>query len=129
MYHLLFSFIFFCIPFTNAQEIGEIKEMKMILADIPFSGDAIQPNFIIPNSNEIYSFNHTTWLDKHFPLLDFFNTYKDSCRDNTLGFTVTMIYIPMEVYNHVRYEGYVNTEVKENLWVLTSILRTEGETG
>jgi len=125
--------LFFIIPIflghqiSNAQEVGEIKEIKLILGDIPFSGDAIQPNFITPDTSEIFSFNHMDWQDKHVSLFDFFHTYRDSCAEKQLYFNVTMIYIPKEQYNHVRYEGYIPTGEIINQWVLTSIIRDTRE--
>ena len=50
MKEILFSFVLcFLNSEINAQEIGEIREVKLKLMDIPFSGDAIQPNFIYDN--------------------------------------------------------------------------------
>lgn len=115
--------LFLCSQFCNAQEVGEIKEIKLILNGIPFSGDAIQPNFITPDTSEIFSFNHMDWQDKHVSLFDFFHAYRDSCTEKQLYFNVTMIYIPKEQYKHVRYEGYIPTGEIINQWVLTSIVR------
>ena len=120
------SLLFIC-QVTNAQEIGEIREVTLILEDIPISGDAIQPNFITTDSNEIFSFNHTDWLDKHVSLFSFYHTYRDSCLLTPMRFSVTMIYIPIEQYTYVRYEGYIPTGEVGNTWVLTSILRAKDE--
>jgi hypothetical protein len=38
-----------------------------------------------------------------------------------------MIYIPVEQYNYVRYEGYLPTGKVANTWVLTSILKVDVE--
>ncbi len=119
--------LFFIYQLCNGQEIGEIKEVKLILSDIPFSGDAIQPNFITPDTSEMFTFNHMDWQDKHVSLFDFFHTYRDSCIANQLYFDVTMIYIPKEQYKHVRYEGYIPTGEITNQWVLTSIIRDTKE--
>lgn len=125
--------IFFILPLfysyqvCYAQKVGEIKEVKLILSDIARSGDAIQPNFITPDTSEIFSFNHTDWQDKHVSLFEFFHTYRDSCVENQLHFNVTMIYLPLEQYNYVRYEGYLPTGEIANQWVLTSIIREAKE--
>lgn len=128
MIKILFSlsFIFFC-QLGNAQNIGEIREVKLVLEDLPFSGDAIQANFISEDSSEIFSFNHMVWLDKHVSLLNFFHTYRDSCLIQSYHFSATLIYIPLEEYNYVRYEGYLPTGKMANTWVLTSILKEEND--
>lgn len=128
MKEILFSFVLcFLNSEINAQEIGEIREVKLKLMDIPFSGDAIQPNFIYDNTSEIISFNHMDWLDKHVSLYDFFHRYRDSCSEIDYVFNVTMIFIPKEQFTHVRYEGYIPTGKILNQWVLTSIVRSETE--
>ena len=128
MKEILFSFVLcFLNSEINAQEIGEIREVKLKLMDIPFSGDAIQPNFINDDSSEIISFNHMDWLDKHVSLYDFFHRYRDSCSEIDYVFNVTMIFIPKEQFTHVRYEGYIPTGEILNQWVLTSIVRSETE--
>ncbi|WP_422359153.1 hypothetical protein [Reichenbachiella sp.] len=115
------------IPTSQAQTIGEIREEVLILTDIPFSGDAIQPNFINADTSEVYSFNHMDWLDKHVSLYDFFHKYRDLCIEKQLYFTITMIYIPKKQYYHDRYEGYLPTGETVDQWVLTSIVRNEEE--
>lgn len=111
----------------RAQEIGEIREVTLTLADIPISGDAIQPNFMSDDPTEIISFNHMGWLDKHLTLYDFFHRYRDSCLEIAYVFDVTMIYIPKEQFTYVRYEGYLPTGEIQNQWVLTSIVERETE--
>ena len=124
--HLLLLLVFFsCFHEVNAQEIGEIKEVTLILADIPFSGEDYQPNFMDSDTNEVISFNRTTWLDKHVSLFDFFQTYRDSCLENTLYFHLTMIYLPIEDETYLRNEGFIPTGKMVNTWVLTSILSEE----
>jgi hypothetical protein len=119
MKKILFSIVIcFLSSGICAQEIGEIKEVKLTLMDIPISGDAIQPNFLNDVTSEIISFNHMDWLDKHVSLYDFFHKYKDSCSEIAYAFIVTMIYIPMEQFKH----GEIL-----NQWVLTSIIRSETE--
>ena len=128
MKEILFSFVLcFLNSEINAQEIGEIREVKLKLIDIPFSGDEIQPNFINDDTREIISFNHMDWLDKHVSLYDFFHRYRDSCSEIDYVFNVTMIFIPKEQFTHVRYEGYIPTGEILNQWVLTSIVRSETE--
>lgn len=119
---LIFSFILIFSAQVCSQEIGDVREVELILVDIPFSGDAKQPNFITPDSTEIISFNDMDWLDKHIDLYYFFHKYKDICKDSSYHFMVTMIYIPTENYIHKRYEGYIPTGEKVNSWVLTSIV-------
>ena len=108
-----------------SQDLGEIREVELILVDIPFSGDAKQTNFLTLDSTEIISFNDITWLDKHFQLYDFFHKYRDACFNTKFHFVVTMIYIPIEDYEYKRYEGYLPTGKKVNTWVLTSIIELD----
>lgn len=111
---ILFGIILLCVSlFSRAQEVGQIRELKMMLLDIPFSGDAIQPKFTNSDKSEILSFIQMTWLDKHVTLSDFFHLYKDSSIDNILNFTITMIYIP--------------TVDKVNEWVLISIVKEDNK--
>ena len=117
----LFLVVFLGIQ-SFSQEVGEIREIELVLVDIPFSGDAKQPNFFTLDSSEIYSFNDLDWLDKHLGLYEFFHKYNDICQVQSLHFMVTMIYIPKEVYVHQRYEGYQPTGEIMNTWVLTSII-------
>ena len=109
----------------SAQEIGEIREVKLWLGDIPTSGGSIQVNFITADTSEIYSFNHVDWLDKHLSLYAFNQMYRDSCFQTHVSFFITMIYIPMEQVNHERYKGYIPTGEVKNQWVLTSVLRAK----
>jgi hypothetical protein len=111
--------------YSYSQEIGEIRELELILGDIPSSGGAKQANFITLDTTEIYSFNDMNWLDKHVHLYDFFHKYRDICTDTSFHFMVTMIYIPKESYEHKRYEGYIPTGRIVNTWVLTSIIEIE----
>lgn len=125
---VLFSLSLFLLNgYSRGQEIGDIQEVKLILQDIPYSGDAIQPNFMSLDSSEVISFTHMDWLDKHVTLLDFFHTYRYTCLEGNFIFKATMIYIPMEQYNHVRYEGYIPTGEIANQWVLTSIVKEEDD--
>ena len=122
VFFLLFSCCSFC---STAQSVGELKEIRVLLIDMPISGDAIQVNFNLEKPDEYISFDYITWLDKHLSLFEFYHTYKDSCVDANLQFRATMVYIPMEVHNFVRYEGFIPTGKIENTWVLTSILKEE----
>lgn len=106
------------------QKIGEIRTLKLILTDVPISGDAIQAHFVTKDSRE-FSFDSINWLDKHISLFEFYHTYRDSCLKNKLNFEVTMIYIPMETYIYQRYEGYFPTGETANQWALTSIVKAE----
>jgi hypothetical protein len=125
---ILFSIVLCVFSFYSAaQEVGDIREIKLVLLDMPISGDAIQTNFMATDYSESISFNHINWQDKHWSLFDFYHTFKDTCQKSNLQFAVTMIYIPLSVYTYVRYEGYVPTGIVEKTWVLTSIVKVEGE--
>ena len=119
----VFFAFFFPSASLHAQEVGEVRELTVILSDIPTSGDAIQPNFITSDTSEIFSFNHMTWLDKQQSLFDFFSRYKDLCHDTMLYFTLTMSYVQKEVFTHTRSEGYVATGEKATMWVLNRVVR------
>lgn len=123
-----FSFTFLSL-FSYSQEIGEIREVKLVLVDFLFTDDAHQADFKITESGEYISFDDMHWLDKHFPLYDFFHAYRDSVKSESLVFSATLIYIPFKEYSYVRYEGYNPSGQIENTWILTSILKEDVEEG
>lgn len=121
---ILFVVLLICFTYQvcDGQEVGDLREVKLILVDVLQSGDAIQANFITPDSAEIFSFTYMDWLDQHVSLFDFFQSYKDAFSEKQLYFNATMVFIPREQYEHVRYEGYFQTGVFAHQWVLTSIV-------
>lgn len=119
---IFFFLLVSCVAsFSYSQQLGEIKEVELILEDIPFSGDAKQVNFRSIESNQWFSFNDITWKDSTHSLYDFFHMYHEDCQQKQFQFKVKMVYLQQEVFEYKRYVGYVSTGKLENAWVLQEI--------
>lgn len=104
-----------------AQDVDSTRNVHLVLMDIPFSGDDIQPNFKVVETGEFLSFNRASWLVKPLSLYDFNQRYKDICMDSTIEFTATLVYKPIEQFTYERYEGYTSTGKFENTWALVKL--------